>query len=248
MQTDGRHVSPLLSKLVKPETRATSSKRMLMPVSHSVPKLPLPGEETHLRRYNISFVLLDQGEALHLTVRGQAINKHPSNGQIKVLDPDGREVLSQSLALGKAETIKLTAKTAGTYWVTSSFGQNVGELRIANPRVVQFAGRHQQLKVHQTVRPQYFVVAEGQRAQVDVMTESPDDAVRVRLRDPRGKVVADEVLSGSQSISADGTSGVWSVVIEGAEGRPFGGIQIGLAPPLAPYLADAPERLLKDRQ
>ena len=79
------------------------------------------------------------------------------------------------------------------------------------------------------------------------MMEDPSDAVRVLLRDPNGRVADDQILSGSQSISAKGIPGIWSVVLEGVDGRPFGGVQLGLAPPLSPYLADAPERLLKDR-
>ena len=246
-QSSRKYVSPLLRKLEPTESRATTSKRVLTAVSQTVPKLPLPGDETQLRRFNISFVLLDQGETLRLTAQGRLLKKLPVDGAVKVLDPEGREVLSRSVVLGQAETIELTAKTAGTYWVTTSFGQNVCELRIANPQVVQFAGRHQRLKVHHFVRPQYFMVADGQRPQVDVMTEDPHDSVRVRLRDPLGNIANDQVLTGSQSISANGSPGIWSVILEGVEGRPFGGVQIGLAPPLAPYLADAPERLLKDR-
>ncbi len=247
VQTGGKHVSPLLSKLEKVEGRATTSKRVLIPVSHSVPKLPLPGEETHQRRYNISFVLLDQGETLRLTARGLLIDKQAVDGQVKVLDPEGREVLSRSVAMGKTEAIEFTTKAAGTYLVTTGFGKNACELRITNPRAVLYAGRHQRLKIHRTVRPLFFVVADGQRPQVDVITEDPSESVRVRLRDPQGKIADDQVLSGSQSISANGSPGVWSVILEGVDGRPISGVQIGLAPPLAPYLADAPERLLKDR-
>ena len=93
----------------------------------------------------------------------------------------------------------------------------------------------------------YFLVAEGQQPALDVMTEDAGDAVRVILRNPRGQVAAEQVVSGSQSVSADGPSGIWSFSIEPAQGDCFGGVQIGLAPPLSPYLADAPERLLRDK-
>lgn len=249
VQSGGRHISPLLSKLEKVESRATTSKRVLIPVSRSVVKLPLPGEETHLRRYNISFVVLDQGETLRLTARGLLLTKQPTDGQVKVVDPEGREVLSRSVAMGKTETIEFTSKSksAGTYTVTTGFGQNACELRITNPRAVLFAGRHQRLKIHRSMRPLFFVVADGQRPQVDVMTEDPSESVRVMLRDPNGKIADDQILSGSQSISVNGTPGIWSVVLEGVDDRPFGAVQLGLAPPLSPYLADAPERLLRDR-
>ncbi|MCX7421566.1 MAG: hypothetical protein NT013_18750 [Planctomycetia bacterium] len=246
-QSGGKYVSPLLSKLEKVDSRATTAKRVLIPVSHSVAKLPLPGEETHLRRYNISFVLLDQGETLRLTARGLLLTKQLTDGQVKVVDPEGREVLSRSVAMGKTEMIEFIAKSGGTYTVTTGFGQNACELRIANQRAVLFAGRHQRLKIHRNMRPMYFIVAEGQRPQVDIQTEDPSESVRVILRDPDGKVADDQILSGSQSISASGSSGIWTVVLEGVDDRPFGAVQIGLAPPLSPYLADAPERLLKDR-
>lgn len=247
IQRGGRYVSPLLSKLEKVDSRATTAKRVLLPVSHTIPKLPLPGEETHLRRYNISFVLLDQGETLRLSARGLSISKQMADGQIKVIDPEGREVLSRSVTIGKTENIEFTPKLAGTYSVTAGFGQNACELRITNPRAVFFAGRHQRLKIHRLMRPLFFNVAEGQNPQIDVMTEDSSEAVHVTLRDPNGRIADDQILSGSQSISAKGIPGIWSVVLEGVDGRPFGGVQLGLAPPLSPYLADAPERLLKDR-
>lgn len=247
VQREGKYVSPILSKLERVENRTTTAKRVLLPVSRSIPRLPLPGEETPLRRYNISFVLLDSGETLRLNARGLSLSKQTADGQIKVIDPEGREVLSRSVAIGKTEAIEFTSKLAGVYSVTTGFGQNACELRIANPRAVLFAGRHQRLKIYRLMRPLFFNVNEGQNPQVDVLTENPSEAVRVQLRDPNGRIADDQILSGSQSISVKGEPGIWSVVLEGVDGRPFGGVQLGLAPPLSPYLADSPERLLKDR-
>ncbi|HLQ44738.1 MAG TPA: hypothetical protein VK137_08425, partial [Planctomycetaceae bacterium] len=246
-ESAGQFVSPLVAKLEKPASRITLSKRVLEPVVEKLPKLPLAGKETHLRRYNIAFVLLDKGEVLRLSVRGLVVSQQAADGQVTVIDPDGREVLSRTVPLGQTDEVELTAEVAGTHQITTSFGQNACEQRVSNARVVFFAGRHQRLKVHRVVRPLFFVVAEGQNPQVDVLTESPSDSVRVRLRDPRGAVVADEVVSGSQSVSAKGLAGVWSITLEPPAGRAFGGVQLGLAPPLSPYLADAPERLLRDK-
>ena len=64
----GQHVSPLVARLKPAEPRATLSKRVLEPVSEQLPKLPLAGDETRLRRYNIAFVLLEQGETLRQRV------------------------------------------------------------------------------------------------------------------------------------------------------------------------------------
>ena len=85
-------------------------------------------------------------------------------------------------------------------------------------------------------------------AQINVLTENPDDSVRLLVRDSLDKVVVDDVVSGSVSRKVSGTPGVWSLTLEPHEGRPFGGVQIGLSPPLAPYLADSPERLLRDKK
>lgn len=244
----GQHLSPLVAKLTPPEPRATLSKRVLEPIGAAIPKLPLAGDETRLRRNNIAFVLLDQGETLSLSTQGIRISRQQTaDGELKVLDPDGREVLSRKIPLGQTEQIELVAKSAGTYWITTNFGQNACELRVSNSHVVYFAGLHQRLKVHRVVRPLYFVVSDERAAQINVLTESPDDAARLRLRDAGGKIVVDEVVSGSVARKASGTPGVWSLTLEAHEGRPFGGVQIGLSPPLAPYLADSPERLLRDK-
>lgn len=243
----GKHVSPLVARLKPPEPRATLSKRVLEAVSEPLPKLPLAGDETRLRRYNIAFVLLDQGETLRVHAQGIRISRQQSaDGEIKVLDPEGRELLSRNVPLGQTEPIEWLAKSAGTYWITSSFGLNACELRVSNPRVVYFAGLHQRLKVHRQARPLYFVVPEGGDAPINVLNENADESVRLRVRDARGTVVLDEAVSGSAALKAHGASGVWSLTLEAHEGRPFGGVQVGLSPPLAPYLADAPERLLRD--
>lgn len=244
----GQHVSPLVARLKPPEPRATLSKRVLEPVSEQLPKLPLAGDETRLRRSNIAFVLLEKEETLSVSVQGLPISKQQTaDGEIKVLDPDGREVLSRKVPLGQTAQIEWLAKTAGTYWITTSFGLNACELRVSNPRVVFFAGLHQRLKVHRQVRPLFFVVPDGRDAPINVLNENPDAAVRLRVRDSHGDVVLDEVVSGSASLKANGTPGVWSLTLEAHEGRPFGGVQVGLSPPLAPYFADAPERLLRDK-
>ena len=244
----GQHVSPLVARLKPPEPRATLSKRVLEPVSEQLPKLPLAGDETRLRRSNIAFVLLEQGETLRLSVQGVPISKQQmADGEIKVLDPEGREVLSRKVPLGQTAQIEWLAKTAGTYWITTSFGLNACELRVSNPRVVFFAGLHQRLKVHRQARPLFFVVHDGRDAPINVLNENAEAAVRLRVRDSSGAVVLDEVVSGSASLKAHGTPGVWSLTLEAHEGRPFGGVQVGLSPPLAPYLADAPERLLRDK-
>lgn len=245
----GQHLSPLTVKLKPPEPRGTLSKRVLEPIGGAIPKLPLPGDETRLRRYNVAFVVLEAGETLRLSAQGIAISRQQmADGEVKVLDPDGREVFNQKVPLGKTEQIELVVKVSGTFWITTSFGLNACELRVSNPHVVFFAGLHQRLKVHRVARPMYFTVPDEQAAQINVLTESPDDSVRLRVRDSRGKIVFDEVVSGSVSRKANGVSGVWSLTLEPHEGQPFGGVQIGLSPPLAPYLADSPERLLRDKK
>lgn len=245
----GQHLSPLVAKRKPPEPRATLSKRVLEPVGTTIPKLPLPGEETRLRRYNVLFVVLEQGEMLRLSAQGIPISRQQTaDGEIKVLDPEGREVLSQKVPLGQTEQIELVAKASGSYWITTSFGLNACELRVSNPHVVYFAGLHQRLKVHHFARPLFFVVPDERAAQINLLTESSDDSVHLRVRDSRGKIVVDEVVAGSVSRKANGVPGVWSLTLEPHEGRPFGGVQIGLSPPLAPYLADAPERLLRDKK
>jgi hypothetical protein len=55
-------------------------------------------------------------------------------------------------------------------------------------------------------------------------------------------------MSGSEQLAADGPSGVWSIVIEPARGGSFHEVSLGLAPPLAPYLSDSPDRLLRDKR
>lgn len=249
VESRGKYQSPLVAKLLPTEPRATLSKRVLEPVGSAAPKLPLAGEETRLRRSNIAFVLLEKGETLRLSARGIPLSrKQTADGVIKVLDPNGREVLHQNVPLGRSEQIELVAKSAGTFWITTSFGLNACELRVSNPRVVFFAGLHQRLKVHHVARPQFFVVPESGKAQINVLTECPDESVRVRVQDARHQVVADEIVSGSKSVSATGTPGIWSLTLVPHEGRPFSGVQIGLSPPLAPYFADAPERLLRDKK
>lgn len=244
----GQHVSSLVARLKPPEPRATLSKRVLEPVSEQLPKLPLASDETRLRRSNTAFVLLEQGETLRLSVQGVSISKPPSvDGEVKVLDPDGREVLSRKVPIGQTEQIEWLAKSAGTYWVTTSFGLNACELRVTNPRVVFFAGLHQRLKVHGHVRRLFFVVPDDRDARLNVLNETADQSVRLRVRDSSGSLVLDEVVSGSVSLKAKGSPGVWSLTLEADEGRTFGGVQVGLSPPLAPYLADAPERLLRDK-
>lgn len=245
----GQHLSPLVAKRKPAEPRATLSKRALEPVGKAVPKLPLPGEETRLRRYNIAFVVLEAGETLRLSAQGIAISRQQTaNGEIKVLDPDGRELLSRKVPLEQTEQIELVAKSAGTFWITTSFGLSACELRVSNSHVVYFAGLHQRLKVHRFARPLYFVVPAEQAAQINVLTENPDDSVRLRVRDSHGNVVVDEVIAGAASRKANGVPGVWSLTLEPHEEQPFGGVQIGLSPPLAPYLADSPERLLQDKK
>ena len=245
----GKYHSPLVAKLTPPEPRATLSKRVLEPISTAMPKLPLVGEETRLRRSNTAFVLLEEGETLRMNVRGIPLSRKQTNdGEIKVLDPHGREVLHQNVPLGQTEQIEFVAKSAGTFWITTSFGLNACELRVSNPRVVFLAGLHQRLKVQHVARPQFFVVPDSGKARINVLMESPDDSVRVRVQDARHQIVADEVVSGSTSVSATGTPGIWSLMLVPHENRPFGGVQVGLSPPLAPYFADAPERLLRDKK
>lgn len=244
----GQYLSPLVAKLKPVEPRATLSKRVLEPFGKTHPQLPLAGDETRLRRNNTAFVLLEQGETLRLDVRGIRVSRQQvADGEIKVLDPDGREMLSQKVPLGEAESIELVAKSAGTHWITTSFGLNACELRVANSHVVFFAGLHQRLKVHRVARPLFFVVPDEKAAQINVLIESPEDAVRLRVRDARGEMVVDEVVTGSVSRKASGAFGVWSLTLDAHEGRPFGGVQVGLSPPLAPYMADSPERLLRDK-
>lgn len=245
----GKHLSPLVAKLKPPEPRATLSKRVLEPVSTAIPRRPLPGDETRLRRYNIAFVVLEAGETLRMSAQGIPISRQQAaDGEIKVLDSDGHEVLSQKVSLGQTQQIESVAKTSGTYWITTSFGLNACELRVSNSHVVYFAGLHQRLKVHRFARPMFFVVPDEQAAQINVLTESPDDSVRLRVRDSHGIIVVDEVIAGSVSRKANGAPGVWSLTLEPHEGQPFGGVQVGLSPPLSPYLADSPERLLRDKK
>ncbi len=244
----GQHVSPLIARLKTPEPRGTLSKRALEPITDGLPKLPLAGEETRLRRYNIAFVTLEKGESLLLNVKGVPISKQQrGDGAVKVLDPEGREVVSRDVPLDQTAQIEWLAKSSGTYWVTTSFGLNACELRVSNPRVVFFAGLHQRLKVHRHARPLYFVVPDGQEARINVLNENADTPVRLRVRDSSGAVVLNEVVPESASLKANGKPGVWSLTLETDDGRPFGGVQVGLSPPLAPYLADAPERLLRDK-
>ncbi len=245
--TQGHHVSRLVAQRKPQEGRVTLSKRVLQPISFEKPKQPLLGEESHLHRYNIAFVQLTEGEVLRLRVTSVRTSKQMLDGEIKALDPEGKELLSRTLAIGATEDVELIAKSSGTHWLTLNMAQNSCRLSIANQHVSFFAGRHQRLKVHGHVRPLYFLVAEGQQAAVDVMTEDASDAVRVILRNPRGQVAAEQVVSGSQSVAVNGAPGLWSFTIEPAQGESFRGVQIGLAPPLAPYLADAPERLLRDK-
>jgi hypothetical protein len=247
MATQGRHVSHLVAQRTPQESRVTLAKRVLQPISFEEPRLPLPGDESHLRRYNIAFVQLAEGEVLRLRATSLRTSKQMLNGEIKVLDPQGKELLSKTLVLGTTESVELTAKNSGTHSLTLNMAQNSCLLSVSNPHVSYFAGRHQRLKVHGHVRPMYFLVAEGQRVALDLVTEDAGDAVRVSLRNPRGQIAVDQVVSGSQSVSADGPSGIWSFTIEPVQGASFGGVQIGLAPPLAPYVADAPERLLRDK-
>ena len=247
--TRGQHLSPLVAKLTPPEPRGTLSKRVLEPVGAAIPKLPLAGNETRLRRYNVAFVQLDVGEILRLNAQGIRISRTQSaDGEIKVLDPEGREVLRQNVPLGKSEQVEFAVKSAGTHWITTSFGLNACELRVSNPHVVFFAGQHQRLKVHRVARPLFFIVPDEHPAQINVLTESPDESVRLLIRDARGTTVVDEAISGSVSRKIVGTPGVWSLTLDAHEGQPFGGVQIGLSPPLAPYLADSPERLLRDKK
>jgi hypothetical protein len=245
----GQYVSPLIARRKPPEPRATLSKRVLEPISEQLPKLPLAGDETRLRRSNVAFVLLEQGETLRLSVQGVPISKQQTaDGEVKVLDPDGREVLSRKVPLGQTAQIEWPVKISGTYWVTTSFGLNACELRVSNPRVVFFAGLHQRLKVFRQARPLFFVVPEECDAPITVLNESADAPARLRVCDSSGKVVLDEIVSESVSLKARGAPGVWSLTLDAHEGRPFGGVQVGLSPPLAPYLADAPERLLRDKR
>lgn len=245
----GQHVSPLAAKLEPTKPFATLTKRMLEPISPKSISLPLAGDETRLRRNNVTFVVLKEGETLRLSVLGVRISRqNADDGGINVIDPDGREVLQRKVPLGKTESIELTAKSAGTYWVVTTFGLNACELRIANSHVAHFAGLHQRLKVHQRVRPMHFAVPDERPAQFNVLLEGPEDSVRLRVRDALGKVTLDEVVSGSVTRKLSGSPGVWSFSLEPLPDRPLGGVQIGLSPPLAPYLADAPERLLRDKQ
>ena len=244
----GQHVSPLVARLKPAVPRATLSKRVLEPVSERLPKLPLAGDETRMRRSNIAFVLLEQGETLRLSVQGVPISKQQmADGDIKVVDPDGREVLSRKVPLGQTAQIEWLVKTAGTYGIMTSFGWNACELRVSNPRVVFFAGLHQRLKLHRHARPLFFAVPDGRDAPINVLNENGDAPVRLRVRDSSGTVVLDEVVSGSAALKGSGEPGIWSLTLEGHAGQPFGGVQVGLSPPLAPYLADAPERLLRDK-
>lgn len=251
----GQYLSPLVAKLKPPEPRATLSKRVLEPVEVEklngvtpTARLPLAGDETRLRRNNVAFVLLEQSETLRLSVQGIRLSRQQAgDGEIKVLDQEGREALVRKVPLGQTESIELVAKAAGTYWITTSFGQNACELRVSNAHVVYFAGLHQRMKMHRIARPLFFLVPNERPAQINVLTESPNDAVRLRVRDAHGQAVVDEVVTGSVARKAEGVPGVWSLTLEAHDGRPFGGVQIGLSPPLAPYLADAPERLLRDK-
>src|SRR3569832_1542311 len=83
-------------------------------------------------------------------------------------------------------SIQMAAKTAGTYWITTGFGLNACELRVANSHVVFFAGLHQRFKVHRIARPMFFVVPDERAAQINVLTESPDEPVQLRVRDANG--------------------------------------------------------------
>jgi hypothetical protein len=245
--SNGQHVSPLVRRLKATETRLTLSRRVLEPISQALPKLPLSGDETRLRRSNTAFVLLQQGEMLRLSARSVAASQQTNDGQLRVLDPEGREVLNRTIPLGQTETIELLAKIEGTYSISTNVGQNVCELNVSSPRVVFLAGLHQRLKVHRVMRPQFFIVPESGQAEINVLVENPTDSVLVRVRDSRGKFVADEVVSGSAVLSATGTPGIWTLTLEHHDDRAFTGVQIGLSPPLAPYLTDAPERLLRDK-
>ncbi len=240
--------SPLEAKFVPSDRTVSLTKRVLEPVSATPPRLPLAGEEIHLRRYNIAFVLLSENETLRFRVRGFPVGKHMTEGQLKVLDPDGRELLSRPVVLGRAEDVELTAKSAGTHWITLNMGPCACQLTVSNPRIVFFAGRHHRLKVHRVARRLYFAVADGQQPVIDVVTEGAKEAVTVKLLNPHGKVAAEKVISGSEQLAADGPSGVWSIVIEPARGGSFQDVSLGLAPPLAPYLSDDPSRLLRDKR
>lgn len=244
----GQYVSPLRKELVLPDARATLAKRVLEPVSQPLPRLPLEGRETQLRRANSLLMLLERGERLRVQVRGVPVSKQTTGGEVSVLDPEGREVLTVAVPLGESREIDWVAASAGTHTLITRFGRNGCELRVANPRAVFLASLHQRLKVHQFVRPLYFVVGEANTAEITVLTESPDESVHVRVHDASGQAVVDRVVWGSQVLSAKGTAGVWSLSLAGIEGRAMGSVQIGLSPPLAPYLADAPERLLRDKR
>lgn len=247
-ESNGNYVSPLVNLWKSPTLKATLTKRILEPVFSKPPRFPLAGPETQLRRQNTAFVNAAQGDSLRLRVRGLKLRNNQPEGRLQVLAPDGRELQSHVIDLARSQDIEVPVTTSGTHWVLTHMGQNACELTVLNPHTVFLASRHSRLKVHQFSRPLFFLVEKDQKPEVDVLVEDAADSVRVTLRNPTGEVAADKLLAGSQSLSADGPAGVWSLTLSPAGERPFGGIQLNLAPPLAPYLADAPERLLRDKQ
>ena len=241
-------VSPLVEQRKASEARFTMSRRVLEPISADVPNLPLPGEETHLRRLNLIYVLLDKGETLQIKGSSKQINQQTLDTQVKLIEPDGRELWTRTIKLGTSEQIEWKSPAAATYLVPVSAAFNECQLTITNPKAVFYASRHQRLKVIEHMRPMYFHVAEGQKPTIELVIEQPGEMVRVRLQSPEGKTAADEQVTGSQSVTADGPAGIWSVMLTSKNGTPFGGVQLGLAPPLSPFFADAPERLLRNKQ
>lgn len=246
--TNGRHVSPLVAQRKAVEPRFTMTRRVLQPLFETLPTLPLPGEETHLRRLNLIYVLLDEGETLRIHAVARQGTQPDLDATVKLVEPDGKELWTRTVKLGSREQIEWKAPVAATYLVPVMAGFNECEVTIANSRAVFFAGRHQRLKLTGHMRPMFFHVAEGQKPTVEIVVEVPGEQARVRLHAPDGKVASDATVTGTSSISAEGPSGIWSVTATAVEGKPLGGVQIGLSPPLSPYMADAPERLLRDKK
>ena len=247
MASRDNYNSPLVEKFVPAEQRLTIKKRLLDPVmleptaSAVAARSPNLDQEYSLYRYNVVFVSLKAGETLRLRWRGVPLSDtHRKDGTFKLIDPEGRYVITQPIRLGNTDELEFVAKLSGTHWLTTNMFLNACQMTVSLPQAVFWGGRHHRLKLSGQVRPLYFVVAEGQSPQLDVVTEDANSPVRVSLLNPDGVIAATQVIGGTGQIAATGAAGVWSVRVEPSQGEVIHDVSLGLSPPLAPYFSDSP--------
>lgn len=213
---------------------------------------PPVGQLPQLRGRHLFGLKLRKGEGCRLTLACHRLGSYAEGAVLTVTSPAGEEIARVDTGYNKTATVDVNAPKDGVYGVVATAGANTFSLQASAQyccvvgKGVAFCSRGG--------RMYFYVPPQTESFAVRVKGGGGEETARIVVYDPAGKeaAAAEALTTGyAEAVAAvpPGMAGqVWSLEVGRASEGTFEDAYVSLRPPLAPALADAPERLLVPRE